>query len=301
MIPQRASFSVVSCDGVPSRRVPGPDGDAPAVSLYWLGQAGFVIDTPAARLVIDPYLSDSLAEKYRGGKFPHEREMPAPIAPGELLDVDWVLSTHAHTDHLDPGTLPALAAANPGCRFLIPRSARATAIDRGVPPDRIVTCAAEDTVTLAPGTTDASVAVVPAAHEERARDENGDDVFLGYVIELSGLCIYHSGDTVPFAALDRALERHSIDLALLPVNGRDAYRRSNGVPGNMTLDEAIALVKHHRIGAMIGHHFGMFAFNTIDPAWGAARIAEIAPDASDRIVLARTGVRYELRRADPGD
>ena len=35
-------------------------------SLYWLGQAGFVLDIGAHRLLIDPYLSDSLAAKYAG-------------------------------------------------------------------------------------------------------------------------------------------------------------------------------------------------------------------------------------------
>jgi hypothetical protein len=29
--------------------------------LYWLGQAGFVLESEGRRLVIDPYLSDSLA------------------------------------------------------------------------------------------------------------------------------------------------------------------------------------------------------------------------------------------------
>jgi L-ascorbate metabolism protein UlaG (beta-lactamase superfamily) len=44
--------------------------------LYWLGQAGFLIDAAPEhaprplRLLIDPYLSDSLAEKYRGKEFP---------------------------------------------------------------------------------------------------------------------------------------------------------------------------------------------------------------------------------------
>lgn len=40
------------------------------LALFWLGQAGFILDTPRLRLVIDLYLSDSLAEKHHGTRFP---------------------------------------------------------------------------------------------------------------------------------------------------------------------------------------------------------------------------------------
>ena len=54
-------------------------GPGDGVSLYWLGQAGFVIDAHGERIVIDPYLSDSLAVKYRNAAFSHERMAPAPL------------------------------------------------------------------------------------------------------------------------------------------------------------------------------------------------------------------------------
>jgi L-ascorbate metabolism protein UlaG (beta-lactamase superfamily) len=56
------------------------------------------------------------------------------------------------------------------------------------------------------------------------------------------------------------------DLALLPVNGRDATRAQAGIPGNFTLDEAIALCAETGMTSLLAHHFGLFAFNTIDPA-----------------------------------
>ena len=95
---------------------------ADGVSLYWLGQAGFLIRAGGRTLLIDPYLSDSLAEKYRGTRFPHERMMPPPIAIGELPPVDCVLVTHQHTDHMDPQTLAPIAKAFPACRFIVPRA-----------------------------------------------------------------------------------------------------------------------------------------------------------------------------------
>jgi L-ascorbate metabolism protein UlaG (beta-lactamase superfamily) len=37
--------------------------------------------------LIDPYLSDSLAKKYRGKTFAHERMMPVPVAPEALKEI----------------------------------------------------------------------------------------------------------------------------------------------------------------------------------------------------------------------
>ena len=56
------------------------------------------------------------------------------------------------------------------------------------------------------------------------------------------------------------------DVALLPVNGRDAQRLSEGIPGNFTLEEAVFLAQQAGVGFLIPHHFGMFSFNTCDPA-----------------------------------
>jgi L-ascorbate metabolism protein UlaG (beta-lactamase superfamily) len=75
------------------------------ITLYWLGQAGFVIQAGARRLIIDPYLSDTPAEKYKGTATPHKRMARPPVDPAELGRIDLVLITHHHTDYMDPGTL----------------------------------------------------------------------------------------------------------------------------------------------------------------------------------------------------
>jgi L-ascorbate metabolism protein UlaG (beta-lactamase superfamily) len=60
------------------------------------------------------------------------------------------------------------------------------------------------------------------------------------------------------------LENKEIDVALLPVNGRDELRTSRGVLGNFSFEESVGLCKSLGISKMICHHFGMFDFNTVD-------------------------------------
>lgn len=235
---------------------PGPG----QILLAWLGQAGFLIRGSGRSIVIDPYLSDSLAVKYRGKEFPHVRMMPPPVAPDQLRDVDWVLCSHAHSDHMDPGTLPALAAGNPSCCFVVPGAESAVALARGVPPDRLVGVNAGDRLELGDGVT---LEVTPAAHEKIETDGAGRHKYLGFILRLGGYAIYHAGDCVPFEGQAGLLAAARVDLALLPVNGRDALRASRGVLGNFSFREAIALCVAARIPALLAHHVGMFDFNTL--------------------------------------
>lgn len=236
---------------------------AGTVDVAWLGQAGFLFRSAGCFVAVDPYLSDSLAIKYKGREFAHTRMMPIPAAPETLRPLDAVLCTHRHTDHMDPGTLPALAAANPACVFVVPASELAHARDTvGLPADRLRPVNAGDTVQLEALT----IHVLPSAHECLEQDDDGNHRYLGYILDFGALRCYHSGDCVPYDGLAETMLRLDVHVAFLPVNGRDAYRSERGAPGNMTLTEAMDLCVAASIPHLVPHHFGMFAFNTLDEA-----------------------------------
>ena len=271
-----------------ARRLATKAPAAGTVGIAWLGQAGFLVRTESHTLLVDPYLSDFLADKYRGREFPHERLMPPPIAVGEIDPLDFVLCTHRPSDHMDPATLAEIAAVHPGCRYIVPTAEGAHAAAIGLPADRLLPIDAGDTLTPAEGLT---VTAVPAAHETLEHDSAGRCRFLGYALHTCGLSVYHSGDTVDFPELSETLGPLGIDCAILPVNGRDTFRSSRGVPGNMTATEAIGLCRTVGIPLLVPCHFGMFAFNTASEAdlGLLGRCAEprtIVPDIDHHLVLA---------------
>ncbi|SDX54649.1 MBL fold metallo-hydrolase [Litoreibacter albidus] len=229
--------------------------------LYWLGQAGFWIDTGVHRILIDPYLSDSLARKYAGTAYPHLRMMPPPVTVAELPRPDLVLVTHAHTDHMDPDTLMPLRDRFPDLTFVVPAAELETARERIGVSAELWPALAGDRFSPLDGL---EIEVFPAAHEIRERDADGRDRYLGYGIKATGLKLYHSGDSVPFDLLDGLVQSFAPDVALLPVNGRDAKRRAANIPGNFTLEEAAHLARN--CAFLVPHHFGMFAFNTAETA-----------------------------------
>ncbi len=257
--------------------------------LHWLGQAGFVIETGTTRIVIDPYLSDTLAEKYRGTARPHERMMPAPIAPADLKPVDLVLCTHHHTDHMDPGTLIPLIDANPQAILAAPRASLAVVRERSrLPDDRLRLIDAGETLPHA-GVT---ITATRAAHETLETDTAGNHRFLGYLIDTGALRIWHSGDCIPFEGLIDEVAALKPDIALLPVNGRRPELSDNGVPGNFTLYEAIDVATAAGCTTMIAHHYGLFAFNTEVPD---VIDAEASRTSAIRVLRARPAIALEWR------
>ena len=246
------------------------------MACWWLGQAGFLLRHRDHSFVFDPYLSDSLAVKYRDAQFKHTRMMPVPVEPKALSGIDWVFCTHQHTDHMDGGTLPDLMAANPSCTLLAPAAAQQHLINEvGVARACVRSVNAGQHLELSPGI---AVDVIAAAHEDLEFDEAGNSVSLGYILDVQGTRLYHSGDCVPYEGLTEALKNLQIDVAMLPVNGRDAARTHSGILGNFHFEEAVSLCCEAGIGAMVPHHFGLFDFNTVDPAVLQGKIDRLETD-----------------------
>jgi L-ascorbate metabolism protein UlaG (beta-lactamase superfamily) len=272
---------------------------ATAGDLVWLGQAGFLlhlslrVDTARHQctLLLDPYLSDSLAKKYAGTELPHIRLTPPPLGIDELPPVDLVLCSHRHSDHMDPETLSALARSQPECRFVVPQAlTRHASSSLEIDADRLLGVDADVPFEPLPGLI---ITPVLAAHETLDFDDCGHSRNLGYVIATQDLRIYHSGDCVPYPTQEATLSTMGIQVALLPINGRDGYRLSHGVPGNFHPREAVGLASAAGVDVLLGHHFGLFDFNTVNEADLGDALLDLP--AAVQWVRPRLGERYEIR------
>ena len=266
------------------------------VAVRWLGQAGFAFRYGQRAFLIDPYLSDSLAAKYKGREFPHVRMMEIPVDPAALHGLDWVFCSHRHTDHMDPGTLPVIHENNPACRFIVP-AATADYAAQNVPlPGEVVRGVdAGRRIELDP---DIHVDVIASAHEELAFNDSGQSEFLGFIFQLASIRVYHAGDCAAYEGLEQSLSANPIDLAIMPVNGRDELRASRGVPGNFHFDEALQICRNCNIPTLIPCHFGMFAFNTVDESTLKQK-ARAASDEVQVIIPKTDGILTVSRQTQP--
>ncbi|MEY2409273.1 MAG: hypothetical protein QOF48_1943 [Verrucomicrobiota bacterium] len=227
--------------------------------LWWLGQSGFLVQWQGRHLLFDPYLSDSLTQKYAATDNPHVRMTVRVIAPERLTFIDVVTSSHNHTDHLDKDTLVPLMTANPRLQLIIPEANREFVANR-------LECSADWPIGLVADQETAlahfHIRAVPAAHNELATDSRGQHAFLGYIVQAGPWKIYHSGDTRPYEGQTERLLSQSVDVALLPING-DAPER--GVAGNLDGEEAATLAKEIGARIVIPCHYEMFEFNSASP------------------------------------
>jgi L-ascorbate 6-phosphate lactonase len=234
------------------------------LELTWLGQAGFLLEAEDGRVLIDPWVSAD------------DNRLIEPPPLDLVCDrIACVLVTHEHADHLDLPFLRRLAERSPDALLVLPEpiAEQAHGVLR-LSPVRVGD--ALETAGL-------GVEVVPAYHAVTADQEcsDGDGRFVGYLIRAGSSVLYHAGDTVVTDELLRSLDGKKVDVALLPVNGRDFFRDADGIVGNLNVREAVELAR--RVGArtLVPYHWDGFAGNTEQPG----RVVDDAVAAGDLHVL----------------
>lgn len=241
---------------------------AGAVRARWLGHSTVLLEVDGARLLTDPLLRPWVLHLRRA----------APLVAEGALDLDAVLISHLHYDHLD---LPSLQRLDRGVTVVVPRGAGGLVRGRGFL--SVEEVEAGDSI----GVGAAVVRATRAKHgSSRALGARSDA--LGYVVEGSRR-VYFPGDTDLFPEMAELAP--GLDLALVPIWG---WGPSLG-PGHLDprgAAEALALLRP-RIAVPI--HWGTYypvqstrwkspAFLT-EPVREFERLAsKLAPDVDVRVL-----------------
>lgn len=77
--------------------------------FIWLGHASFFLRTGGKNLLIDPHFN---------GIYHYRRYSANPVDPTAFAGIDYILLSHDHADHCDPGSLEMLIAQNPQVTLL---------------------------------------------------------------------------------------------------------------------------------------------------------------------------------------
>ena len=203
------------------------------MTITWLTQGGFVFEASGYRLVVDPYMSDSLAGKVT-------RLVSFPLAAGELRP-DAVICTHDHLDHLDPDSITMIAGSYPQCLFSGPERAHRHLGELGI--SKPLLLEVRKRIEFGP----LSITPTFAKHS--------DPSAVGLLIETAGQKVYLTADT----EFDEQLFTPSVEGAnavLVCINGR---------LGNMNWQKAVETVRHLKPSMALPMHYGLFAENTEDP------------------------------------
>jgi L-ascorbate metabolism protein UlaG (beta-lactamase superfamily) len=174
-------------------------------NITWLGHDGFLIKGDGKAIVIDPF----------------------QVRQCEPADI--ILITHEHYDHCSPEDIQKIQKAS---TVILTEADSAKKLSGDV---RVVQPGDKLTVSGIP------IEAVPAYNTNKSfhPKENG---WLGFVLTVDGVRIYHGGDTDLIPEMD-SLEA---DIALLPVSGTYV----------MTAEEAVQAVKAIKPKLVIPMHYG---------------------------------------------
>ncbi|MEH6559627.1 MAG: MBL fold metallo-hydrolase [Oceanicoccus sp.] len=229
------------------------------VHITMLGQVGVILKIAQLTIVIDPYLSNSVAEKESPDLL---RLIEIPFIPSELVDVDYILITHEHRDHCDIDTLAPLLRASTNAKVIANHGVLNFLRAEGIDESRLIAAA-----TL-PLFVDADVVfhMLPSAHPVVASDGHGAYKALGFIVEVNGHYIYHCGDTaVNKEVIDAVRVFEKIDIGFIPVNEHNYYRGVKNILGNMSVREAFQFAEDVNIEQFVPTHWDMFEANQVFP------------------------------------
>jgi L-ascorbate 6-phosphate lactonase len=222
---------------------------AGSLTLWWLGQAGFIVKSPGGTLVaVDPYLTNSCKAVGDAAGIDMDRLVPPPMAPADLVGIDLYALTHSHQDHLDPETIVPYRAAGGKAPFLAPAETIEKLISLGIP--------AAGTVLTWPN----KIHVVGdvSVRATLAIPLGGDDLnHVGYVISVQGgPSVYFTGDTGYHEILTLSQADRRPDVFVAVING--AFR-------NLSPYEAALMAKQLDPGVVIPCHHDLFRDNSQSP------------------------------------
>lgn len=221
-------------------------------AFWWMGQHTFVVKAGGKVLYFDPWFADW-----------ESRQTRSLLTPQEARLADYALITHGHGDHLCPETLPHMVLASPEALCICPRTeAERMRTEGKVPDSRLYPLNAGEILEQG----GVRITAIKAKHETFDPHPTLGFPYLGYVVEVGGVTVYHAGDTILYDGMRETLQQWPrIDVMFLPINGRDAERYLRGCIGNMTFQEAVELAGDLRAGLAVPAHYDMFIGNQEDP------------------------------------
>jgi len=211
------------------------------IGVTWIGHASFLLQFGSHNVLVDPNWARWL-------KVVKRLKMPG-LHLHELPDIDLVLVTHAHFDHLDRKTLRTVAANQP---IVVPFEVGNLVHDLGF--RSVHELGYWESYKLGPLT----VTLTPCAHWGARVLHDTHRGFGGFIIEHAGRTIYHCGDTAYFGGFKEIGKRFAVDVALLPIG---AYDPPSGREVHMNPEEALLAFSDLRAKTMVPMHYGSFCMS----------------------------------------
>jgi len=245
------------------------------VRITWIGHASFFLQFAGNSVVVDPNWA-----KWHG---PVKRQRHPGLRLGDVPEVDLVLVTHAHFDHLHKPSLKILRATD---GIVVPMGSASLVRKLGFPAVHEVRIWDELEIR------GMQVIHTPCHHwgARYVHDTHRD--YGGYIVRAGGKSVFHCGDSTYFDGFAEIGKRHDIDIALMPIG---AYESPSGRDVHMNPEQAVRAFADLGGKVMIPMHYGTFPLGNESLQEPVERLLTEADrlGISDKILIPEEGVGIE--------
>lgn len=179
-------------------------------AVYWLGHSTVILELDGKRILFDPVFENA-------GPLPiiTRRYDESPLKREELPEIDIVIITHDHYDHLETATIKFLADRE--IEFIVPLGVGARLEGWGVPNDHITELGWEQHKTIGP----IKITALPAIHYSgRSHNDRNQTLWASFAIKGAKKNIFNSGDTGYGQHLKEIGQKYGpFDMAFVEIDG----------------------------------------------------------------------------------
>ena len=258
--------------------------------ITWFGHASTLIEIDGARVLTDPVWSDRASPVPSIGP---ARWYPPQIELGELPNLDAVVISHDHYDHLDYGTIVAMK--DWPIRFIVPLGVGAHLEYWGVPVEKIVELDWWEEAEVGA----IKVVCTPARHASgRYLFDKDAKLWAGYALIGGQHRAYYSGDTGMFRAMREIGERLGPFHVTMIESGQ--YHRT-WPDWHVGPEQAVEAHRMVRGDVMLPVHWALLTLAYHGWTEPVERVLAEAKQQGARVIAPPPGVSVEPTRArEPG-
>ncbi len=252
----------------------------PGLRVRWLGHATVLLEIDGVRIMTDPVLSQRTSPFQFIGP---ARLHPAPLAIEELKNIDAVVISHDHFDHLDMDTIRALGRG--GTHFYVGLGIGAHIERWGIPAAQVHDMDWWESAQVR-GVT---IHCAPARHYSGRKSMDNSTLWSSWMLKGPGHSLYFSGDTGYAGHFKEIRERLGApDLAMVKVGAYGAWENIH-----MNPEDAVRASQDLGAKTMLPVHWA--TFNLAYHAWDEPilRSVKAAKAAGVAIVTPRPGEKVE--------
>jgi L-ascorbate metabolism protein UlaG (beta-lactamase superfamily) len=202
-----------------------------AITLAWLGHATVLVNFYGVRIITDPTLFSRIGVDVLVGSLGPLRLVQCALTPAELPEIDLVLVSHAHFDHLDTPSLGAIRGR--------PAAVMAKATS-DLLPSRYYSSVTElgwnESATVKTRRGDVLVRAIEVKHWGARLQSDTYRGYTGFVVEREGRKLLIGGDTASTPVFHGYRRFGPFEAAVMPIGAYDPWIRNHCTP-----EQAVAM------------------------------------------------------------